>query len=140
MKEGTRKGLVPQIPQITQMDADEEFWSRRERNRDRKFRFLNSVFSACSCSNHFAVSASILATYYVVNVNLRAIPDSVAAGPLAIMGIIPSFPTPQPPSITYSTKLLYFMISSVLDCLYPRVLAMFAENRLKCLSMNILRS
>jgi hypothetical protein len=27
----------------------------------------------------FSVSASILATYYVVNVNLRAIPDSVAA-------------------------------------------------------------
>jgi hypothetical protein len=52
MNEVTRKDLCPQI---TQMDADEEFWNRRARRERRK----NSAFSAFSCSNQFAVSASI---------------------------------------------------------------------------------
>jgi hypothetical protein len=52
MNEVTRKDLCPQI---TQMDADEEFWNRRARRERRK----TSAFSAFSCSNQFAVSASI---------------------------------------------------------------------------------
>jgi hypothetical protein len=60
------------------------------------------------------------------------------AGFLALI-IFPLLSVRCPKNTIYSTILPYFTIPSLHECLFPRVLAIFAKNQLKCLHRNQLR-
>jgi hypothetical protein len=64
MKEATRKGIGPQI---TQINADEEFWNGRARRERRKKLWC----AAFSCSSQFAVSAFLRALASLPRVQTR---------------------------------------------------------------------